>query len=360
MTEHKAINIKYQQVYRLVVDLWQSLGFPVDVAEIATTNLLLADLRGISSHGIARLPGYIKLIKANRINPAAKPKIVHETMGTARLDGDAGLGLYVGHIAQEIARAKASIAGSGWVSVYNSSHFGIGAAHTLPGVPHKMISLSMTNASPLVAPIGSIEAYFGTNPISVAIPGGKYPPFILDMATSAAANGKLEIAAREGKNIPKGWALDSQGNDSNQADVLKNDGVLLPLGSTDDLGIQKGSGLAGWVDIMSALLSGANYGKWVPPFVAFKPIADSLPGLGIGHFIGSWLIEAFIPYSEFELNIEKWIEGLKSLKPKDNDKEVLVPGEPEHKAMMNNVIHGIDYDTNVWDDFEQLCKLVHK
>ena len=170
--------------------------------ELATHVLLLADLRGIDSHGVARLTGYVRLWEKQRINANPNIQIVHETPTTATIDGDAGLGLVVAPFAMKVAIEKAEKYGSGWVSVRNSNHFGIAGYHALMAVEKDMIGFAMTNASPLVAPTFSNERLLGTNPMCYAFPAGKYPPVIVDMATSAAANGKLEIAQRLNKQVP--------------------------------------------------------------------------------------------------------------------------------------------------------------
>ena len=162
-------------------------------ADTATTTLLSADLRGIDSHGIARLSGYVRLWEAGRVNARPDIRVVHETPSTAVVDGDAGLGLVVAPRAMRIAIAKAATAGTGWVAVRNSNHFGIAAHHAMQALEHGMVGLAMTNASALVAPTFSMERLLGTNPICVAVPAGEEPPFVADMATTTAANGKLEV-----------------------------------------------------------------------------------------------------------------------------------------------------------------------
>ena len=186
-------------------------------------------------------------------------KIVHETPTTATVDGDAGLGLVVAPFAMKVAIEKAEKYGSGWVSVRNSNHFGIAAYHALMAVEKDMIGFAMTNASPLVSPTYASERLLGTNPMCYAFPAGKYPPVIVDMATSAAANGKLEIAQRAGKQVPEGWIQDKQGNPTTDPHALKSGGALLPLGGNPEHGSHKGFGLSATVDILSAVLSGNNF-----------------------------------------------------------------------------------------------------
>jgi L-2-hydroxycarboxylate dehydrogenase (NAD+) len=347
--------ISHKVLEKFIVDVFTKLGMPKDAAGIAADNLVKADLRGIDSHGVARLSGYVRLIKAGRINVNAQPKIIHESMSTATLDGDAGLGLWVAHEAIKIAIAKAETAGSGWVAVQNSSHFGIAAAHAELALAHDMIGMAMTNASPLVVPAGATQPYLGTNPICVAVPAGKHLPFIMDMATSAASNGKLEIAQRKEKQIPAGWAQTREGAETTDAHALKTGGTLIPLGSDADHSYHKGYGLGSWVDIFTGVLSGANFGLWVPPFVSFLDVKQGV-GKGIGHFVGAWKIDGFQPASEFKDRMDAWIDGIKSLERKVGIDEVLIPGEPEHRAQAIRLKEGVPVNDKVMEDLRMLAK----
>ncbi|RYE28803.1 MAG: Ldh family oxidoreductase, partial [Sphingobacteriaceae bacterium] len=165
-------------------NIFLKIGCSLEHATLAADVLIRSDLRGIDSHGVARLSGYVRLWEKNRINPNPNIKIVHETPTTATVDGDAGLGLVVAPFAMQVAIEKAEKYGSGWVSVRNSNHFGIAGYHALLAVEKEMIGFAMTNASPLVAPTFSNERMLGTNPMCYAFPAGKYPPLIVDMATS--------------------------------------------------------------------------------------------------------------------------------------------------------------------------------
>lgn len=350
------MQVSQQQLQSFIYNIFIKNAFPHEVAERAATNLVKADLRGIDSHGVARLSGYIRLVKAGRINPSAKPNIIHETPSTATVDADGGLGLWTAHEAMKIAIQKAKNVGSGWVAVQNSSHFGIAAAHAEMALENDMIGLAMTNASPLVAPAGSKQAYLGTNPICVAVPAGKNLPFIMDLATAAAANGKLEIAQRKDKPIPSGWAQTAEGEQTTDANALKRGGTLLPLGSDADHGYHKGYGLGAWVDIFTGVLSGANFGQWVPPFVAFLDQQKELPGKGIGHFVGCWRIDAFQPAEAFKNRMDKWIEGVKQLEKAKGIDEILVPGEPEFRAEKERRQNGINIQHKVWEDMQQLAE----
>ena len=206
------------------------MGCNKEDAQTAAKSLLLADLRGIDSHGVARLSGYIRLWEAGRINPNTERKIIHETMSTAVVDGNEGLGLAIAPFAMKVAIAKAEIAGTGWVSVQNSSHFGIAGSHAMMALPYDMIGIAMTNGSAIVAPTFSREKLLGTNPIAVAIPAGSESPFVADFATTTASNGKLEIMQRKNQSIPTGWVQTKEGHPINNAHELKENGALLPLG----------------------------------------------------------------------------------------------------------------------------------
>ncbi len=336
-------------------DVFLSMGCNREDADLAADVLLLADLRGIDSHGVARLAGYVRLWENKRINPTPNITIVHETPTTATVDGDAGLGLVVAPFAMKLAIKKAGQYGSGWVAVRNSNHFGIAGYHTLMAVEKDMIGFAMTNASPLVAPTFSNERMLGTNPMCYAFPAGKYPPVVVDMATSAAANGKLEIAQRSGNRVPEGWLQDGNGNYTTDPYALKDGGSLLPLGSDYEHGSHKGFGLSATVDILSAVLSGANYGPWVPPFVAFlEPPADPV-GLGIGHFVGAMRVDGFRPVEDFKNHLDNWITRFKSASTIDPNQKVVIPGEPEMEAKTDRDNNGIPLVDAVVEDLNSLA-----
>lgn len=195
----------YDHLYQFTQSVFKAIGCSDVHAATATQTLLSADMRGIDSHGVARLTGYVRLWEAGRVNATPDIKIVHETPSTAVVDGDAGLGLVVAPFAMQVAIDKARQAGTGWVSVRNSNHFGIAGYHAMMALEQDMIGMAMTNASALVAPTFSIERMLGTNPIAVAIPAGEEPPFVADLATTTAANGKLEILQRKNADTPLGW-----------------------------------------------------------------------------------------------------------------------------------------------------------
>lgn len=346
----------FQSLHAFALNVFKKIGCKDEEAKLATDVLLSADLRGIDSHGLARLSGYIRLWEVNRINSKPKIKIIHESPSTAVVDGDGGLGLVVAPKAMEIAIAKAKQCGTGWVSVQHSNHFGIAGYHAMMALEHDMIGIAMTNASPLVAPTFSVERLLGTNPIAVAIPADKQPSFVADMATTTAANGKLEILQRKNKDAPMGWIQDKHGKPSTNSHELKDGGALVPLGSDYEHGSHKGYGLGSIVDIFSAVLSGANYGPWVPPFVSFlSPPADPV-GKGIGHFFGAMRVDAFRPAHEFKSHMDNWITRFRAAKTIEGQPRVLIPGDPEREMNAIRIKEGIPLNPKVVEDLQALAK----
>jgi len=346
----------YHQLFDFTKKILQKIGCPANDADKATEVLLSADLRGIDSHGVARLSGYVRLWEIKRINTTPAIKIIHETPSTAVVDGDSGLGLVVAPFAMQIAIQKAKNVGTGWVSVQNSNHFGIAGYHAMMALPHDMIGIALTNASPLVAPTFSIERLLGTNPICVAIPAGEEPAFVADMATTTTANGKLEILQRKNGVAPIGWIQDKNGKSSTNPHELKAGGALLPLGGDREHGSHKGYALGAIVDIFSAVLSGANYGPWVPPFPAYVPMPDEQPGKGIGHFFGAMRIDAFRSAEDFKEHMDKWIKRFRSAKTIEGYQKVLIPGDPEREMETYRMKNGIPLLKPVIEDLKFLAE----
>ena len=346
----------YQQLLAFTISVFKKIGCNDEQAATAARVLLSADLRGVDSHGVARLSGYVRLWEVKRVNATPDIRIVHETPSTAVVDGDSGLGLVVAPFAMQVAIEKAKNVGSGWVSVENSNHFGIAGYHGMMALEHDMIGIAMTNASPLVSPTFSQEKLLGTNPICVAVPAGTEQPFVADLATTTAANGKLEILQRKNLDAPLGWVQDANGQPTTDAHAVKSGGALLPLGGDREHGSHKGYALGAMVDIFCGVLSGANYGPWVPPFPAYVPMPASMPGKGIGHFFGAMRIDAFRPASEFKENMDTWLRRFRSAKPIPGEERVLVPGDPERETEAIRMKEGIPLIEPVAADLQQLAE----
>ena len=344
----------YSRLLDFARAIFQRIGCPEQDAATAAKALLSADLRGVDSHGVARLSGYVRLWEVQRVNSSPQIKIIHETPSTAVVDGDSGLGLVVAPFAMQVAIDKAKQVGSGWVSVQNSNHFGIAGYHAMMALEHDMIGMAMTNASALVAPTFSTDRMLGTNPIAVAVPAGAEQPFVADFATTTASNGKLEILQRKSKPAPAGWVQDKNGQTSTNANELKEGGAMLPLGGDREHGSHKGYMLGSIVDIFSAVLSGANYGPWVPPFPAYVPMPQNMPGKGIGHFFGAMRIDAFRKAADFKADMDNWIRAFKNAKTVAGEEKVIIPGEPEREMEAERLEKGIALLEPVVNDLREL------
>lgn len=349
-------NFSYSTLFNFVYHIFLKIGCSTKDAKIATESLLSADMRGVDSHGVARLSGYVRLWEAQRVNATPDMKIVYETPSTAVVDGDRGLGLVVAPFAMNVAIEKAKSCGTGWVSVKNSNHFGIAGSHAMMALQHDMVGIAMTNASALVAPTYSVERMLGTNPIAVAFPAGNEQPFVGDFATTTASNGKLEILQRKNEETPDGWVQTKNGEPTTNAAALKEGGAMLPLGGDKDHGSHKGYILGSIVDIFSAVLSGANYGPWVPPFPAYVAMPENQPGEGIGHFFGAMRIDAFRPAEEFKKDMDQWIRRFKHAKTVEGQERVYIPGEPEREMEYERKLNGIPLLQSVIDDLNKLSE----
>lgn len=343
-------------MYQFTHAVFLKMGCSLQDATTAATVLISADLRGIDSHGVARLSGYLRLWEAGRVNPRPNIRVIYETPSTAVVDGDAGLGLVVAPFAMQVAIDKAKLVGTGWVSVKNSNHFGIAGAHAMMALKDDMIGMAMTNASALVAPTFSNERMLGTNPIAVAIPANEQPAFVADFATTTAANGKLEILQRKNEDMPLGWAQDKDGNPSIDANIIRKQGALLPLGSDREHGSHKGYALGSIVDIFSAVLSGASYGPWAPPFPAYVPMPENQPGQGLGHFFGAMRVDAFRPAEEFKGHMDNWINRFRNAQPSEGNDKVLIPGDPEREMEAIRIVEGIPLVEPVEKDLLEIAE----
>jgi len=336
--------------------VFRHFGVPEDDAALAAEVLATSDRRGIESHGVARLHTYFEMLSSGRINPTPNVQVVRETPSTATVDGDNGLGLVVGPKANRIAQQKAQQAGSGWVSVCHTNHYGIAGYYVLDSLKYDLIGMAMTNSTKLVAPLWGGEKMLGTNPIAMAFPGLEEPPVVIDMATSACAYGKVEIAKREQKAIPEGWAIDTEGQNTTDPLGMVEGGALLPLGSFRETGGHKGYCLASMVDILCCVLSGANWGPFAPPFTLRQQIPERSVGKGIGHFFGAMCIDGFIEPDEFKRQIDDWIRTFRATKPQPGTSGPLIPGDPEREAEAVRSKEGIPLVMPVVEDLRDIAK----
>jgi L-2-hydroxycarboxylate dehydrogenase (NAD+) len=331
-------------------------GVPQADAAQAAEVLASADLRGVDSHGVARLSSYFGMLREGRINPKPRIKTVRSTLSTATIDGDNGLGLVVGPQANRVAMDMAERAGSGWVSVCNTNHFGIAGYYVLQALERDLIGWSMTNSTKLVAPLWGAERMLGTNPIAIAFPGKDEPAIVIDMATCAAAYGKIEIARRRGEDVPYGWCIDSRGRSTTKPDEMIDGGALLPLGSDRERGGHKGYGLAVMVDMLCGPLSGANWGPFAPPFALRQEVPKRSVGKGIGHFFGAMRIDGFIDPDSFKRQVDDYIRVFRATKPAPGTTGPLIPGDPEREAEKLRREKGVPLILPVIEDLREISR----
>jgi ureidoglycolate dehydrogenase (NAD+) len=309
-------------------DILLRAGLDSAGADIVAQSLVEADLRGVYSHGVVRLWLYERRLRAGLIRP--NPAIRTERTGpaTAIVYGGHGAGQVVGTRAMDEAVALAREAGVGCVAATESNHFGIAAYFTMQALPHDMIGLAVCHADSLVAPYGAAKAFFGTNPLSVAIPAGEEDPIVLDMATSVAPVGKVTSAQAAGQPIPLGWAIDANGNPTTDpASALA--GALLPIGT------YKGYGLSLVVEVLSAFLAGSPFGPHVPiPFTATEI-------QNLGQFFAALDLRRFVEPAAFKARMDQMIREIKTLPRAPGFEEVLVAGEPEARCRKRRLREGI-------------------
>jgi L-2-hydroxycarboxylate dehydrogenase (NAD+) len=356
MPEVETLTYPIERLQEFSKRVFLHFGVPEDDARLAAEVLASSDLRGIDSHGVARLHCYFDMLSLGRINPKPELKILRESPSTATVDGDNGLGLVVGPKANEIAMDKAGEAGTGWVSVSNTNHYGIAGYYPLKALEKDLIGWSMTNTTKLVAPLWGAERMLGTNPIAIAFPGKEEPPIVIDMATCAAAYGKIEIAKRKGEKLPEGWAVDSEGHHTDDPEAMIEGGGLLPLGSDRERGGHKGYGLALMVDVLCCVLSGANWGPYAPPFAVRQYIPEKQVGKGIGHFFGAMRIDAFIDPDEFKTQIDAYRRELLATKPAPGTEGPIIPGDPEREAEAIRSKEGIPLVMPVVEELRDISK----
>jgi LDH2 family malate/lactate/ureidoglycolate dehydrogenase len=345
----------YNYLLQFTSNVLIKMGFSESHANESAKVFLAAELRGHSTHGVIRIGDYYKLWKAGRINVNPQVKVIHETPSTAVIDGDSTLGMIPAKLAMETAIYKAKNVGTGWVAVKNSCNFGIAGYYAMMALEHDMIGMTMTNASPLVAPTFAAEGMLGTNPIAVAIPAGTQPAFVADFATTPINRGKFTIAAKKGEKLKMGFAQDKYGNPTDDPTILEQGGSMLPLGGDREHGSHKGYCLGAIVDIFSSVLSGANFGPYVPPMVAYLPLLEKSVGDGLGHFFGAMRVDAFRPANDFKNSMDEWITTFRNAKPAQGQEKVLIPGDLERESETRVKENGIQLIPQVVDDLKAIA-----
>jgi len=332
--------IPLKRLRNFFVEAVSAVGVGKENAKIIAESLIVAEMRGIKSHGAIRLSSYMRRIESGVMDPKATGNFLKDEGATALLDAENGFGQIAGYRAMHHAIQKARFYGIGLVGVRNSNHFGIASYYSMMAANENMLGIVMTNSSPAMNPFGTSSPLLGTNPISLAVPAEKEKPIVLDMSTSLVARGKIRFAALTGKQIPLGWATDSNGNPTTDA----NEAIK---GSLEPIGGAKGSGLSLIVDIFCGILTNSCLTGDV------KTIADVSGQAHTGHVFGAVNISSFISSDMFKQNIDAVIKRIKALPSKGQ--EVFLPGEIEFNLTAEREKEGIPLDYAVIEELDGLA-----
>ncbi|MEQ1612452.1 MAG: Ldh family oxidoreductase [Hyphomicrobiaceae bacterium] len=311
-----------------------SLGVPPDDAATVARCLVLADLRGVDTHGLMRLPVYLDRVRRGLVDPKPHLVVERKTPVVGALDGQNGLGYVTATHAMADAIATAQTYGIGIVSVRRSTHFGMAATYVLQAIEAGMMSMVFSNASPAMPPWGGRDALLGTSPFAAGAPGGKLPAFVLDMAPSVAARGKIRKAERRGEKIPLGLALDAEGRPTTDPTAALG-GVVLPIGGA------KGSGLAIMMDIFAGVFSGSAFGGDVGDQ---QKVLDR--SQNVGHFFLAMKPDLFVTEADYKARMDTLFERIRAAPRAAGFDEILLPGEPEAREMARRQASGIPYAPN--------------
>jgi LDH2 family malate/lactate/ureidoglycolate dehydrogenase len=333
----------YQEIASMCSAILEKLNVPVENSKIIADSLVKADLRGVESHGIARMPAYTKRVKQGLINPQAKYKIISEKNTSVVYEDENGFGQVIGNEAMNLAIKKTKESGMAIVSGCHTNHLGMLAYYVLNAINQDMIAIMTSNAPPAMAPWGGHKALIGTNPFCVGIPAGKHLPIVVDMATSIVARGKVRLAIEKQENIPEGWALDENGNPTTDP-TLALKGSVLPLGGV------KGYCLAILVEILSGVLSGGNI------FDKVKSSTDMSGPMDVGFFIQTIAINQFMDKDHFKARVDNLIEIVKQAPKALGVSEIFLPGEIEFNIEKDRLENGIPIKERIWNKIIDLSK----
>ena len=340
-TEHK--------LKHFVAEVLERSGVSRAHAEIVADVLVAADLRGIESHGVARLDSYyVHRIRNGFMKPQPHYTIVRETNTSVVYDADNGLGHPVAKMAMENVIAKAREHGSAFGAVRNSNHYGIAGYYAMMALDHDMIGMSSTNSVKYAAATFGREVVLGTNPLAFAVPAGNEPPFVLDFATTTIPKGKLEVHKRKKKRLEPGWAVDERGDMTDDPDEALR-GALLPLGGFGtEGGGHKGYGLGLLSDILCGVLSGGAFGPTLP-------FANETKEGAISHWFGAFRIDAFRDVAEFKADMDAELRYFKESSAARGAQRIQVAGEPELMKTVYHREYGIPVHSKVWESLSRLA-----
>ncbi|MDR5694511.1 MAG: Ldh family oxidoreductase [Armatimonadota bacterium] len=340
----KELRVNPTKAKHFCVDALARVGVPSDQANIVADSLVLADLRGVSSHGIMRLPTYVRRIRKGVMSAETVLTILRDESAVILLDANNGIGIVAGSQAMQLAIERAQKNGVGVAAVAHSNHCGMMAFFTLMAVQAGMIGIAFSNANAMVLPWGARAPFMGTNPLSIAVPAREEPPLVLDMATSAVARGKVVLMAKQGKSIPEGWVLTPDGRPATEPEEVLS-GYLLPFGGA------KGSGIALMVEILCGVLTGSSVGPEIAPF-----FTDFTRGQDLGHLFIALNVKAFVPFDQFTSRVDTIIRQVRSLPPAPGVERIYLPGEIEFLAERENWAKGIPLVPEVCEELRTLAE----
>jgi L-2-hydroxycarboxylate dehydrogenase (NAD+) len=322
---------------------FQTAGLSEADAKVVADDLVKANLRGIDSHGVSRLGMYLERLDRGLVNPRPKMTVTKVAGAVAQLDADNAMGFLPSHLAMSTAMELAADAGIGMVGVHRSTHFGMGALYALQAVEKGYVSLIFTNSSPAIAMWGGRSAFLGASPIAAGVPGGGGADFIMDMAMTVIARGKIRLNAMRGEPIAAGLALDLDGNPTTDA-AKAFEGVCLPFGGV------KGSVLGTLMDLMSGVLTGANFGGEVKSLYF-----DHSEPQNVGHMFIAIRPDLFMAMTDFEARMQEFTRRIKALPRAAGCDEILMPGEPEARTEARRAVEGIPVTDNVLADLAKIA-----
>jgi L-2-hydroxycarboxylate dehydrogenase (NAD+) len=350
-------SIPFEVLESFMVNVMVKAGIPEEDARIVGDVLLQADKFGFDTHGVNRFKSiYLDRIKEGVLNPVTNYKTIKEGPTTAVVDGQNGMGQVISYNAMKLAIEKAKKYGMGMVTVRNSSHYGFAGYYPLMAVRENMIGITGTNARPSIAPTFGVESMLGTNPMTFGIPSDEPFPFLLDCATSITQRGKIELFAREGKDLPKGWVIDQNGDSKiNSSDVLGDliagKASLTPLGGVgEETGGYKGYGYATVVEILSAALQQGSYMKMLLGFQDGKKVPYR-----IGHFFIVIDINAFTDPAGFKKTTGDILRELRASKKMPGQSNIYTAGEKEYITWLERKDKGVPFNYDLLEEFRGLC-----
>ncbi|MBI5245257.1 MAG: Ldh family oxidoreductase [Elusimicrobia bacterium] len=328
---------------RFMADVFKGVGVPEEDAKVCAEVLITSDKRGIDSHGVARMKAfYYDLIKAGIQKPVTDFEVVREGPTTAVIDGHNGMGHLISKKAMQMCIDKARKYGMGMAAVRNSTHYGIAGYYVLMAADAGMIGMTGTNARPCVAPTFGVENMFGTNPLTFGLPTDEEFPFVIDCATSLTQRGKIEVYARQGKELPPGWVIDRAGKTRTDSvrvleDLVKGRAALVPLGGIgEETAGYKGYGYAVLVEILSAALQGGSFLMMLSGVKDGKNVPCHR-----GHFFLAVDISAFCPMEEFKKTAGEILRQLRASKKMPGQSRIYTAGEKEHLAWLERKDKGV-------------------